>query len=222
MKKKKPIKKISGDFTNNPFQPLRKFTPREGAPAAPKPAKVMRTAGDEDEATLFLRAAEGVRRLHEPGTQSSPGTRRERERSGEPAADDDKRLFLDAVQKIGAPGRNEAAEPEEPAERRSSAGRLRQLKRGLIRIGGALDLHGTIREEALVRLERFVAAAYAGGQQAVLVITGKGINSPEGPVLQGAVAAWLRGKGTGMVAEFAPAPRDLGGSGAFVVFLKSR
>jgi len=54
----------------------------------------------------------------------------------------------------------------------------------------------------------------------VLVITGKGINSPEGPVLQGAVAGWLRQQGKGMVAEFSPAPRDKGGSGAFVVFLK--
>ena len=56
----------------------------------------------------------------------------------------------------------------------------------------------------------------------MLVITGKGINSAEGPVLQGAVADWLREKGRGLVAEFAPAPRDKGGSGAFVVFLKNK
>ncbi|HWR73104.1 MAG TPA: DNA mismatch repair protein MutS, partial [Nitrospirota bacterium] len=33
---------------------------------------------------------------------------------------------------------------------------------------------------------------------------------------------WLREQGKGMVAEFAPAPRDKGGSGAFVVFLRRR
>ncbi|HSC70120.1 MAG TPA: Smr/MutS family protein, partial [Candidatus Methylomirabilis sp.] len=55
-----------------------------------------------------------------------------------------------------------------------------------------------------------------------LVITGKGLNSPAEPVLQGAVAGWLRDKGKGMVAEFAPAPRQMGGSGAYVVFLKEK
>ena len=45
--------------------------------------------------------------------------------------------------------------------------------------------------------------------------------SAEGPVLQGAVSHWLSERGKGMVAEFAPAPREKGGSGAFVVFLKS-
>jgi DNA-nicking Smr family endonuclease len=35
------------------------------------------------------------------------------------------------------------------------------------------------------------------------------------------VAAWLREQGRGMVVEIAPAPRDKGGSGAVVVFLKA-
>ena len=98
---------------------------------------------------------------------------------------------------------------------------MRQLKRGTIKITEELDLHGFMKDEALVRLDHFIASAFGRGQKAVLVITGKGINSPEGPVLQGAVAAWLREKGKGLVAEFAPAPRDRGGSGAFVVFLRS-
>jgi DNA-nicking Smr family endonuclease len=36
------------------------------------------------------------------------------------------------------------------------------------------------------------------------------------------VAEWLRKKGKGLVAEFSAAPRELGGSGAFVVFLKKK
>ena len=99
---------------------------------------------------------------------------------------------------------------------------MRQLKRGTIRISEELDLHGFLKDEALKRLEHFIANAYARGSQSVLVITGKGINSPEGPVLPGAVAAWLREQGRGMIAEFHPAPRDRGGSGAIVVFLRQR
>jgi DNA-nicking Smr family endonuclease len=79
-----------------------------------------------------------------------------------------------------------------------------------------------LKDEALQRLEQFISEAVTLGQQAVLVITGKGLNSPEGPVLQGAVAAWLKDEGKRMVLEFVPAPRYLGGSGAFVVFLKKQ
>jgi DNA-nicking Smr family endonuclease len=57
-------------------------------------------------------------------------------------------------------------------------------------------------------------------QAAVLVITGKGNNSTGEPVLQQAVAAWLRDAGRELVLEIAPAPREMGGSGAFVVFLR--
>jgi DNA-nicking Smr family endonuclease len=99
---------------------------------------------------------------------------------------------------------------------------MRQLKRGAIRISQELDLHGFLKDEALKRLERFLANAFSLGQEAVLVITGKGINSPEGPVLRGAVAECLREKGKTLVAEVSKAPREMGGSGAFVVFLKKK
>jgi DNA-nicking Smr family endonuclease len=118
--------------------------------------------------------------------------------------------------------RAEAPEPEDAGPSRSPSSRMRQLKRGTIHIGGELDLHGFLKDEALKRLEHFITSAYARGSQAVLVITGKGINSPEGPVLPGAAAAWLRDQGKGMVAEFLPAPRDKGGSGAIVAFLRKR
>nr|WP_243689446.1 Smr/MutS family protein [Geotalea toluenoxydans] len=100
--------------------------------------------------------------------------------------------------------------------------RLRQLRRGTIRVDFQLDLHGLTRDEAVVSLARFVTGAYNRAQKAVLVITGKGNNSSGEPVLQAAVAGWLRDKGKEMVAEFAPAPRQMGGSGAFVVFLKDK
>jgi len=54
------------------------------------------------------------------------------------------------------------------------------------------------------------------------VITGKGNNSPGEPVLRNAVGVWLREVGKTMVSEFVAAPRDMGGSGAFVVFLREK
>jgi len=224
MKKKSPDQ-APPDFKHNPFKALKGLKPTTAGPApAPKTAKPARKESAEEGADLFLRAVDGVKAIHlrpedgsgkvRTGTSAKPPA---------PPAPDEGDLFLQAMQKIGATFREEPFEQdEEGTPRQSASGRMRQLKRGTIRIGEELDLHGYLKDEALVRLEHFVTAAYGRGQKAVLVITGKGINSPEGPVLQGAVDAWLRGKGKVIVAEFAPAPRDKGGSGAFVVFLKSR
>ncbi len=170
----------------------------------------------------FFARAEGTKRFGN-APDSPPVTAGQSPEKTVVRAPDDSQLFLAAMQKIGTTFHDTMPEREpEEAEQRSSTSRMRQLKRGTIRISQELDLHGFLKDEALVQLEQFVAAACSRGQQAVLVITGKGINSPEGPVLQGAVAGWLRSEGKGLIAEFSSAPRELGGSGAFVVFLKKK
>ncbi len=223
MKKNKARKRGPGDFNNNPFRSLKGFQPAAG-PSAPARTRKTTPAGKEtaeEEGALFLRAVDGVRAIRPSGNMTPAATvkKAEKPRAGDL---DERRLFLQAIHEIGTTLRDEKDEQEGGASpRQSPSSRMRQLKRGTIRIREELDLHGLVKDEAIVKLSHFISAAYSRGQKAVLVITGKGINSPEGPVLQGAVAAWLRGKGRGFVAEFAPAPRDRGGSGAFVVFLRS-
>lgn len=221
MSKKRPSEQKSETFANKPFKALKGIepasAPRRG-PANKPPAPPVR---EEDIAGLFLRAVGDVRKLDSPSSapKKAPAAPRAKPHQDE----EERRLFLQAMKNMGQGLRSEARKTEEEgAEKMSSSGRMKQLKRGTIRIGGELDLHGFLKDEALFRLEHFIAGSFARGLQAVLVITGKGINSPEGPVLQGAVAKWLRETGKGMVAEFTAAPRDKGGSGAFVVFLKSR
>jgi DNA-nicking Smr family endonuclease len=226
MKKKKTHNQPTPDFKNDPFGALKKFAPRPySAGTKPPPPHAEHAKNREDDSAFFLRAVEGVRRI-DGAVKVGEAPRRQKgaKKQGAAAgAPEDEALFLQAMQKIGTTFRNEnqKSDVEEPALR-SSSSRMRQLKRGTIRISRELDLHGFQKAEALVRLAQFVASAFSQGQTAVLVITGKGINSPEGPVLPGAVATWLQEKGRGMVAEFSPAPRTLGGSGAFVVFLKKR
>ena len=111
--------------------------------------------------------------------------------------------------------------PDEDELKPLAVNRLRQFKKGVITIDRQLDLHGLTRDEALAALPRFLRNARAHGEKAVLIITGKGNNSPAEPVLQQAVAGWLREQGKDVVVEFAPAPREMGGSGAFVVFLRA-
>jgi DNA-nicking Smr family endonuclease len=226
MKKSKPPDQPIPDFKNRPFKRLKGLVP-----SIPLSIKKVATyderkktnVGDEDDATLFLRAAEGATRFDNEADDHSSACARQSPKKIPVHAPEDSRLFLTAIQKIGTtfcdtlPGRE-----LDEVERRTPTRRMRQMKRGTIRISRELDLHGFLKHEALIRLKRFVAAASSGGHEAVLVITGKGVNSPGGPVLQGAVQEWLGKEGKTLVAEFSPAPRALGGSGAFVVFLKKQ
>jgi DNA-nicking Smr family endonuclease len=210
MKKKKTQKRSTLDPDNNSFQGTKITAP-------------LREETLVDDAALFMRAVHGARVINPPyETQSDEinGRAAEKNQGGDR---DEQQLFLRAIRQIGATSRDELPKADgDERRRRSASSRIRQLKRGTIALSDELDLHGYVKKEALKRLEQFIAGAYSKGQQAVLVITGKGINSAVGPVLQGAVAAWLREEGRGLVAEVAPAPRDKGGSGAFVVFLKIR
>ena len=223
MRKNKKREQGDGGFSARPFKALKGFVPQVPPKAAPNPPAEDQ-GGDEDDAALFLDAVSGAKRIDPSAEHESALSGRGQVRTPSPPDDDGSAtLFLTAMDTIGTVTmRDNAVEPDEAMTPRSSSRRMKQLKRGTIRISQELDLHGCLRDEALRQLERFIADAAARGQQAVLVITGKGMNSPEGPVLQGAVATWLRGQGKGSVAEFLPAPRDRGGSGAFVVFLKRR
>ncbi len=222
MKKSKKTPAKPREFATRPFSALKGVRTEDGA-GAPKaaPAPVPKPKTPSDDADLFLRSMADVKRLH-PEKQAGPG-----KNPAPPLArrieEEEQREFLQALDQLQVDVRFEDALPDDVEPLRPlSVNRMRQLKRGAIRIDLELDLHGLTREEALGSLARFITGAFNRGQRAVLVITGKGLNSPVEPVLQGAVAGWLRDKGKGMVAEFAPAPRQMGGSGALVIFLKEK
>jgi DNA-nicking Smr family endonuclease len=219
--KNKKHEKGTGAFQNAPFKALKGITPI-APPPTPTPEAPSREVHEDDD-ELFLRSVSDARRI-DAEDEPEPGAPSQVKAGQQPRdAENNREIFLQAMGALnttmfGA----EAPEPEDEGSSRSSSSRMRQLKRGTIRIGEELDLHGFLKDDALRRLERFITGAYVRGLQAVLVITGKGLNSPEGPVLPGVTAAWLREQGKGMVAEFLPAPRDKGGSGAIVVFLRKR
>lgn len=219
MKKNKKPEPKQKEFASRPFAPLKGVRAEAGSgepKAAPTPPKPELTA---DDAELFLREVAGVKRL-QPAPAAGKGEKPAPRKSSR-LDEEERDVFLKALQdiKLDVSFRDELPGGEEPA-RPLPVNRLRQLKRGAIRVDLQLDLHGLTKEEALKSLAAFITSAHNRGQKAVLVITGKGYRSPGEPVLQGAVAGWLRERGKGMVAEFAPAPREMGGSGAFVVFLK--
>lgn len=222
MKREKKTEQKQKDFTNTPFKKLKGLPTEQPPPAEKKeePPKRVMVKHEEDESELFLRSMSDVKRLK----PKPPGVRKKETVAPAPVMtkvdDREKQLFLQSVKTMDVRFEDEipGVEPIRPA----GMNRMRQLKSGAIRIDLELDLHGMTREEAIKSMAQFITGAYNRGQKAVLIITGKGNNSPGDPVLQGAVVSWLRETGKKMVAEFAPAPQQLGGSGALVVFLKDK
>lgn len=225
MKRDKQETKKDKGFAATPFKALKglKVEPQDAesaSPSVPKKPEPVKEKLSADDADLFFQAMADVRKLK--GEQPSAKPKKEQQQlqpKEELFNEEDRRLFLETITRLRMDKTFADGVPDEE-KKMAAPGKMRQLKRGTIRIDFELDLHGLTRDEALVELERFISGAYRRGQQAVLVITGKGNNSPGEPVLQSAVSSWLREKGKVMVAEFAPAPRELGGAGAFVVFMR--
>jgi DNA-nicking Smr family endonuclease len=218
-------------FASTPFSALKGVAVPSKPPADAEPPKkeLAPVQPEENGHDLFLQAMAGTRRLHDSigidgvcaaagdtTTVSRPKVKTATSRE-ETVANE---LFIQEIGRLKLEVRFSETSPEEDELKPLSGNRLKQLKRGIITVDHQLDLHGLTRDVALAELPRFLHSARLRGQAAALVITGKGNNSPAEPVLQQAVAAWLRDAGSELVVEFAPAPREMGGSGAFVVFLR--
>ncbi len=108
---------------------------------------------------------------------------------------------------------------EEPAV--AEPRRMRQLRKGRIAPELSLDLHGLQGHEVTAKLKSFIANARYQQARVLLVITGKGLHSEDGKtVLREEVERFLNHEGKKLVAEWGRAPRQYGGEGAIVLFLR--
>ena len=221
-KKKAPLPKPK-EFANPAFAALKGLQAKPAEPAAVKTkAPPVRKETPADDMDLFLLAMAGVEKL---GTRPDKPVKEPSEAPVKAVVRkieaNEQRLFLEAINGLKLDVTFHDELPAEPLPTKPGSGsRMKQLRRGTLRIDYELDLHGLTRDEALDALNAFIKGAYRRGQQAVLVITGRGNHSPDEPVLKSAVEKWLREGGKEMVVEFFSAPRQLGGEGAIVVFLR--
>lgn len=218
------------EFHTSPFKalkdaPLKVAQPEKQQPKAPPPPSP--TVQKPDESILFLEAMQGVKKLaaEQASTEvpppSQPKAAAVAEKRHDPVINKaETEFFNQAIGNLKLDVTFADKFPEDEELKPLAVNRLRQLKRGVVNVDRQLDLHGLTRDEALAAIPGFLKSARAHGEKAVLIITGKGNNSPGEPVLQQAVTGWLRLQGKEHVLEFAPAPKEMGGSGAFVVFLR--
>lgn len=97
---------------------------------------------------------------------------------------------------------------------------LRKLRRGTWPVRDRLDLHGLNSDAARNLLQEFLHDAIQNNFRSVLVIHGKGLNSPDGEaVLRKLARHWLIQHP--VVLGFCNASPAEGGSGAVLVLLKS-
>jgi len=223
MKKKKENPPKPKEFANTVFSALKGV---QMAPSGPLPAEAkkppVKKGNDPDDMDLFMLAMSDVERI---------GVKTDKATTDKPAVqvkavvrkieESEQRLFLEAIKGLKLEVKFHEESPVEELQLKTAAGsRMKQLRRGTILIDFELDLHGLTRDEALDALNSFIKGAHRRKQKAVLVITGRGNHSPEEPVLKKAVDKWLREEGKEMVVEFLAAPRQMGGDGAVVVFLR--
>jgi DNA-nicking Smr family endonuclease len=96
----------------------------------------------------------------------------------------------------------------------------RKLHEGRYSVQDCLDLHGRVVEEAKAEVEYFLKVSVGKGYKCVKIIHGRGLRSPNGPVLKGAVVKWLLTHFRKYIAAFVTARQCDGGLGALYVLLK--
>lgn len=101
-------------------------------------------------------------------------------------------------------------------------GLVRRLRRGEFAFRRHLDLHGLTVEEARSALAGFFRSALRDSERCVLIVHGRGLNSPDRvPILKRHVVDWLsRGPWARSVLAFTSARPCDGGAGALYVLLR--
>lgn len=208
-------------FNLSPFKSLKGLSvsgkAKTGQATPPSPPPPASGAASED-FDLFTRemALLNVRPVGKENSAQADGAA---VASASPVVENDEaHEFLAAVSHLDKTFRDEL--PAEVKPRLARPRRMKQLERGELKPAGELDLHGLVRDEAIARTRAFLGHASRQGWAVVVIVTGKGLHSAEGPVLRLAVERLL-GEASELVAEWGEAPRRFGGAGALVVFLKS-
>lgn len=97
--------------------------------------------------------------------------------------------------------------------------KLRELRRGRLKIADILDLHGYTQVSTPAAITNFLATYSNPDNQCVMIITGKGRNSPDRVSVVRATALETLRKHPRVLAYCCSQPAD-GGHGAFYILLR--
>lgn len=198
--------------------------PTPKAPQAKAAAKSAPPTPAEENAedTLFFQAMQGIAPLAGSGRQIQPPPPPPAAVEPEDGDDSDAKLMRQAVQGPIEFDLELSDEYMRGFVRGLDSKIFQQLKAGSLSVEGHLDLHGQNMDQAHDALLFFMRESYLAGKRVVLVIPGRGKNSPGGlSILRAEIQSWLtREPLRRIVLAFCTAqPRD-GGTGALYVLLR--
>ena len=220
------MKKKDADLFHPAFKGLKEkikqVQERPGAPAEETP----RIKELESEMGFFFNAMSGVTPMPADKRRSLHGSS-SRARPSHPPADESRQV-MEQLQGLvrGSVELDITFSDEyiEGAVQGFSRKLMKKLKRGELPVQNYIDLHGLTRQEAESAVANFILESFKSGLRCVLIVHGRGLNSPESlPVLKEGLPQWLnRGRVRKMVLAFATARPYDGGTGATYVFLRNR
>lgn len=233
---KKPQKKDNISFKNDPFKTVKGFSALKLEVQKQQHEKVstpkIPLTNDEDAEVDFGNAMLqlGVEIIATDNEEISSAHDVEIDKSGcekkgtAPLDESDEAIFLASLGQLDTVfSDNYCAQDDEVQSHGAQARRMKQLRQGKSKPQDTLDLHGCYREEAIEKVRHFLQHRHAAGCHTVLIVTGQGKRSPTGEaVLRSDVEQYLRTRASAWVAEWGRAPRQYGGEGALVVFLRQR
>lgn len=205
---------------NNPFGALKLEAPKKAA-AAPAPRRPEPKPLADDEAALFLESVGEVAPARGKSRAPPPAAPSAEARGGAEEAESLARL-AELVVDDAHFDLAESTEFVEGSVQGFDERVLRRLRKGEFPVGATLDLHGLTRDQARPALEKFLTDARVAGRRCVLVVTGRGLHSPDAiPVLKEGVQRWLtHGRPARQVLAFCSARPQDGGTGAVYVLLR--
>ena len=219
--KKSPPGKKKSAFNTNPFSGLKGFSVSDVP--TDEPSTFVASVAEDEEPPSFTaemdrlgvkRAGEGFSKDEEPASEDE---------SLELSASEelsDEELFLQEIGTLNVRFADNC--PAEDLPVTASPRRMKQLRQGRLAPEATLDLHGTLRDEAIRKLEHFIADSRYQGFRTLLVVTGKGLHSSSGEaVLRNEIEKFLKTSPHKHISEWGRAPRQYGGDGALVLFLRS-
>jgi len=220
------MKREEKDPFNPAFKGLKeKMEVVEAESERPRPGPEIREERDQ-ELEAFLEAMDGVSPIpHERKKAMRPWT--SRIKPSHPPPDDQKTAMAHLHGLVKGSVELDITFSDEYIEgavKGFSRKLMKKLKRGELPVQDHIDLHGHTKQEAEEAVRDFVYRSYRGGLRCILIVHGRGLNSPDSfPVLKEGLPLWLgRGKAGKLVLAFSTARPYDGGTGATYVLLRKR
>ena len=225
-------KKSKPDRHESPFRELRHLLEKKNLPLkAPQPAAsspAEEPAEDaEAERHLFEQAMDGVEPLRRDPRMRIPPPPTVPEPDSTQGTAESEIEALEHLHRLVETGEGfhvaDTPEYREGVGHNVPMGITRHLHKGQFSIQDHIDLHGMRAAEAEEALQSFFKESKATGKRTVLIVHGRGLSSPDKPILKAMVHRWLAtGPWRHWVMAYASARACDGGAGATVVLLRER